>query len=219
MAVQTGTSAKEKAPKVVAEKKVDNSLKEQNDLLQKQLSEMQNQMATMMAQMNKQTETKTNQFDVNRWVEIVHLQEPIGGTTHISLSNRTIDLRKFGEVVSVRLTEFQELTSKYQTWFDKSIIAVSEKDSDLAEKYGVSAGKDGSLTLLTFRALADLSVEDLKKLYLNLSEGHRNLVTRTWANGYYEVGDKYRDIAKIQILNELSGGAMVNIIKDITNTF
>ena len=35
MAVQTGTGTKEKAPKVVVEKKVDNSLKEQNDLLQK----------------------------------------------------------------------------------------------------------------------------------------------------------------------------------------
>jgi len=63
--------------------------------------------------------------------------------------------------------------------------------------------------------LVNLSLEDLEKLYNKLPLGHKLLITRTWSYGFYEIGDGYRNGAKLELLDKLSGGAMNNILKEL----
>lgn len=208
---------------IEVESKNDNSdILKQNEMLQEQMRLMQEQMQKQMDMINTLSSQKptvevkdTSVVDMNGWVDIVHLQQASsGGSTHIEIPSRTIDFYNFGEVRSIRYSEFQELIGKYKSWFDKNIIALSAKDSALALKEGLVTDDQIPLKRSQVESLMNLTLEELEKLYNSLSESHKRFITRSWAYGYYEIGDGYKNGIKIELLNKLSNGAMENILKD-----
>lgn len=211
------TKPKTTTTKSVVKPEVDLELKKQNELLQEQLKLMQEQMQQLISMKSEPIEIKeVVNTSMDRWVDIVHLSSaPAGGSSHIEIPSRTIDFYKYGEVRSIRYNEFQELVGKYRSWFDKNIIALSNKDRDIAEKEGLTVDVDVPLTRFHIESLVNMSLTELENLYNILSLEHKRFITRTWAYGYYEIGGEYKDIAKIQLLNTLSNGAMDNILKDL----
>jgi len=155
--------------------------------------------------------------DVNRWVKIIHLQEMAEGlTTNIKLSTRNLDFTFFGEDRDVRFTEFQEIVGKYKHYFADNIIALSTKDNDLVEKYRLPKAEDTILKASHLANLPYLSLEELETLYNSVADGHKRLITRRWAYGYYELKDPaYADKKKVDLLNELSGGALQNLLTEL----
>lgn len=192
-------------------------LREENKNLQEQMKKQMELMSQLMANQSSNTSPPSAKDEVTRMVKIVHLSAPTGGlVTPVSLSNRNFDLRIYGEEKFLRFDEFQELASKYKSWFDENILALTEEDYDLVERFDLICNKDIALTSYHLKNIASLSVEDLETLVNKLSLNHKLLITRTWAHGYYEdVDSAFKDRRKVEILNEIVNGAMENILAEL----
>jgi len=88
---------------VQVEPTVNDDLVKQNELLQEQMRLMQEQMAKQMEMINtlanqpKVEQPTNNGMGVDRWVDIIHLQQTTGNlVTPIKLSNREINLKIYG---------------------------------------------------------------------------------------------------------------------------
>lgn len=154
--------------------------------------------------------------EMNRWVKIIHLQQLAPSlTTHIELSNRVIDFNGFGEERSLRFSEFEEIISKYKSFFDSDILCISSADSDLAERYELRTEKDQAITSAILKKISKITLEQLEDLYKKASAGQRTFLIRTWCMNYYEGDASFADKKKIDLLNELSNGSMENVLNDI----
>lgn len=194
-------------------------LKEQNKSLQEQMAKQMELMTQLMANQATNTNQSSAKDEVTRMVKVIHLSQPTGGlVTPVSLSNRNFDFRIYGEEKFLRFDEFQELASKYKSWFDENILALTEEDYDLVERFDLICSKDIPLTSYHLKNITNLSAEELKDLVGKISLNHKLLITRTWAHGYYKEEDAdlaFKDRHKVEILNDAVDGAMENILSEL----
>jgi hypothetical protein len=193
-------------------------LKKQVEILQEQIK-----MFLQMQNNNLQQSQKSDS-DINRWIKIIHLQDMSDGlTTHIKLSTRDLDFTFFGEERLVRYTEFEEMTGKYKHYFRDNIIALSSEDNDLVNKYHLPCAEEIEMKSSHLRNITNLSIDELENLYNKVADNHKKLIIHKFAHGYYERDEKgnypkdhsFNDRRKIDLLNELSGGALQNVLMDI----
>lgn len=141
-------------------------------------------------------------------VTIVHNREVIGGgTTHLSLSNMTIDFKHLGETRTISLMQFEELTSNYRGFFEREIILVADKDREIAEEYTVPCmkRKDGAvLTRADLNRLPTMSVEALTTLYNSLTPNDKKFMLNYWLGQCYNREKGFYERYKIEALNALS---------------
>jgi hypothetical protein len=204
------------------------------DALMKIIADLQNQITELSnRQYGNQNSnfavgnvTKNNAIDLNRFVTIVHLLDNSEGlTTHISISSREIDLRKFGDTIRLRLTEFEELFYKYQSWFEMNMIALTKQDEDLAENYGIKISEHLPLNSMILNKIQYLPESELENLYNSLTKVHKDLIIKKWAMGYYETDEKgnypknviFKDKKRVKFLNELSNEGLKRILEDMEN--
>jgi ornithine cyclodeaminase/alanine dehydrogenase-like protein (mu-crystallin family) len=95
-------------------------------------------------------------------------------------------------------------------------MTLGSEDSDLIEEYGLP--KPDAITLKSHQLanIVELPLDKLEQIYKKVCDTHKRLIIRKWVNGYYEnknVG--YRDINKMNLLNDLSGGALSHILDDM----
>lgn len=141
-------------------------------------------------------------------VTIVHNREIVGGgTTHLALSNMTIDFTHFGETRTISMLQFEELTSRYRGFFNREIILVADKDRAIAEEYGVPCvqRKDGAvLGRADFERLGTMSIEALTNLYNSLTPNDKKFMLNYWLGQCYNRTPGFYDRYKIESLNALS---------------
>ena len=120
-----------KEEKVVKTEIKPNNNQEEIDFLRNQNAQLEDSIKSLMAQFaelknNMGMPTAQNKsYDRNDEVTIVHLFDNAPGiTTHIQLSNYSIDMVAFGEMRTLTVQQFEELVGKYCSWFDRGIIAV-----------------------------------------------------------------------------------------------
>ena len=145
----------------------------------------------------------------DREVVIVHNCEMNGGlTTHLALSNMSIDFHSVGEERVLSWPQFEECISKYRSFFDRKIILVSSKYSEIAERFGLPITKDGESHVLTRQDIVKLpkmSVNELDKFVNSLDEAGKETIFSYWLGKCYTKEPGFYDRYKMETLNRLSG--------------
>ena len=141
---------------------------------------------------------------------LVHLIERAPGlSTHIELSNTTIDMNAFGEERVLDLRQAEEICGKYRKFFDRGIIAFGKDGEKLASRFGLKSVKDYAYINKDFvRQLGGLSTIELENLWNKLSEDHRKFIIEYFKRKIVENDPAFKNIHKVVLLNKLSGGAM-----------
>ena len=126
---------------------------EQNQMLIQMLAERGVSVAPVVNDKN----------SLNEEVVLVHLKENAPGlTTHIELSNLTIDMSAFGEERTLDRRQAEELAGKYRKFFDRGVIAFGSGSEHLASKFGLKSVNDYSYVNKDFvKKLGTLSLVEL----------------------------------------------------------
>lgn len=150
-------------------------------------------------------------------ITLVHLKERAPGlTTHIELSNLTIDMAAFGEERTLDRRQAEELAGKYRKFFDKGVIAFGAGSENLAGKFGLKTVSDYSYISKDFVSkLGTLSLIELENLYNKLSDGHKQFVIEYFKRKIIEKDSNFNDVHKIEMLNRISDGAMSGTTLDM----
>lgn len=153
----------------------------------------------------------------DREVAIVHNCELNGGlTTHIDLSNMSIDFTHVGEERLLSWQQFEECVSKYRSFFERKIILLSDNDEDIAHKYNVPFVKPkGGNHVLSFDDMVKLpkmDVPELESFINSLSDKDKDMVFSYWMGKCYTRENGFYDRYKMDTLNRLSDGAFANIL-------
>lgn len=214
------TSTKSATKKVSETKdavKVDNSqeiaaLKQTVDALQQQNT----MLMQMVLELKNNNNNNSTQKEPERNITIVHLRENMSGiTTHIELSNLTIDLVKFGEERHLTLAQAEELAGKHRKFFEYGYIAFGPGCEDLATNFGLPTVKSYPyLTKDFMEKLHGMDSAALRDLYPKLSEAHKTFIIEYFKRKVAEGDPVFKNPTKIETLNSLSDGAMENILLD-----
>ena len=180
---------------------------EQNQMLIQMLAERGVSVAPVVNDKN----------SLNEEVVLVHLKENAPGlTTHIELSNLTIDMSAFGEERTLDRRQAEELAGKYRKFFDRGVIAFGSGSEHLASKFGLKSVNDYSYVNKDFvKKLGTLSLVELENLYNKLSDGHKQFVIEYFKRKILEKDPNFNDIHKIEMLNRVSNGAMSGTTLDM----
>lgn len=191
------------------------SLKKQIISTQNQLNEIQKMLLDNINDTKNSNINKTDSMD--RWCTIIHLEDRAEGLYTIFHSS-LIEYRFsfFGESRKVRRAELDDIISKNRKLFDRMILTLGADDSDLVEEYGLPKVEQVILQPRQLSNIVNLSLEELQKIYNKVCDTHKQLIIRKWVTGYYENKDGgYRNMNKINLLNDLSNCALSHIVDDI----
>lgn len=180
---------------------------EQNQMLIQMLSERGVNVAPVVNDKN----------SLNEEVVLVHLKENAPGlTTHIELSNLTIDMSAFGEERTLDRRQAEELAGKYRKFFDRGVIAFGSGSEHLASKFGLKSVNDYSYVNKDFvKKLGTLSLVELENLYNKLSDGHKRFMIEYFKRKILEKDPNFNNVHKIEMLNRVSDGAMSGTTLDM----
>jgi len=178
------------------------ALKAQNDLLAKMIMNGGNNAQAAIQMPNSLTQEAT----------LVHLVECAPGlSTHIELSNTTIDMSAFGEERILDRRQCEEIAGKYRKFFDKGIIAFGKDGEELASRFGLKSLADYTYIKNNkdfVKQLGNLSTIELENLWNKLADGHRKFIVEYFKRQILAKNPLFKDIHKVELLNRLSGGAM-----------
>ena len=185
-------------------KKSNEALLEQNKELQQKITIMENVSQIQPIQVGTITP------NVEERVYVVHMCEMMGGlTTHITLSDTTRDLRRMGEIMTLTMSQFEELKGKYLHFFEKGILAIDAKNIELATMNHLPVYDNVTQSHYNPKIINDLGKmtrEQLKDLYENLSYQNQQNVIGIWLNKCYNKDPNYLDREKLEFLSKLTGG-------------
>lgn len=188
------------------------NLAAQNELLMKMFMELKNSTQ----QNNVQATPVANDLWTGSYT-LVHLVDVVpGATTHIELSNTTIDMSAFGEERLLTRAQCEELAGKYRRWFERGIIAFGANAEKLAENFNLKTVKDYSYLSKDFvERLGILSLSDLESLYNKVSKGHKDFIIQYFKRKIVDGDPAFKNIHKVEMLNRVSEGAMEGALLDL----
>lgn len=194
----------------ITEKPTKNAEMEEFKLQLAQLQAQNEMLMKMLMEKNGAPAQVTVANTLNNEYTLVHLVDRMPGcTTHIELSNITIDMTAFGEERILDRRQCEEIAGKYRKWFEKGIIAFGADGEELASRFGLKSIKDYSYINKDFvKQLGGLSLIELENLWNKLCEGHKKFVIEYFKRGVVKGDPAFKDIHKIELLNRLSKGAM-----------
>ena len=214
------TLVEEKVAKI--ENKPDKKQEEIN-FLRNQNAELQDAMKALMAQF---TELKNNiaatagqpmGYDRNDDVIIVHLYDNAPGiTTHIDLSNYSIDMAAFGETRTLTVQQFEELVGKYRSWFDRGIIAVGAGSEYYARRNNLKVASESLVDSDFIRRLGTMPMTEVQDIYEKVCEGQKDFIVSYWKRKFIEKVPEFRDLRKLQILNGFTNNSFEYEILELT---
>lgn len=191
--------------------------------LNKQLEEMQaafakqkDQIQMLLAAMSSATTQGPHTDSLNDTIKIVHLvQRAPGLFTFIKLSSIEIAMENFGEERLVTIQQFEEMVSKYRSWFNSGMISVAAGYEKVAERYGLKTTKSYPIDGDFVKELGNLPMDKIEEVYPKLPESGKDFVLGLWNRKVIEGDPKFRDIRKIETLNRLSDGALDQVILEL----
>lgn len=217
----TASTAKKKttgatdAAKIAAAAKKDaeiEALKKQNELLQKLLEAYQsgNQAPAQAAPADK----RSSMYDE---VTIVHLFERAPGlSTHIELTNLSMDLHAFGETRTIERRQAEELAGKYRKLFENGTLAFGADDDDIAARFALKSVNAYSYDKTNFvEKLGTLNPIELESLYKKLGQEQRRFIVEYFKRKIIEGDTNFSDVHKVETLNRLSNRSMEGTLLDL----
>ena len=197
---------------------------EEINFLRSQNAELQDAMKALMAQF---TELKNNiaattgqpkGYDRNDDVIIVHLYDNAPGiTTHIDLSNYSIDMGAFGETRTLTVQQFEELVGKYRSWFDRGIIAVGAGSEYYARRNNLKVASESLVDSDFIRRLGTMPMTEVQDIYEKVCEGQKDFIVSYWKRKFIEKVPEFRDLRKLQILNGFTNDAFKYELVELTS--
>lgn len=194
------------------------------------IAELEKQVSDLMALVDKLSSNHgsnkvSDSFDPNRYITIISLYQFTEGLCNVFKANgRELTLRNFGEELTVPLRDFQEIVGKYRHLFVNFLMTLSDRDSDIAEYYSLPNPKNSVLSDYQLENLTRLPIDELEKIYKKVCDSHKSLILQKWTRGFWDfdrqlpnANPAYNDIAKINLLNELSDGGMETVITAISD--
>lgn len=197
------------------------NLKEQLEASKKSNEELQNQLDEVKTQ-SKETvvtlepveligEPVTPDYlmtDNNRVIRVYHMQEMIGGmATVINLTNTKRRLQRMGELITLKVNDFEELVGKYRSFFERGILAVDASDIDYAQMYDLpiyDTRMKKSYNATVLKQVVKYNYEQLQEFYKNLSENNKRAFLSFWLGKVYNKEEGYYDEEKMRWLNNFS---------------
>lgn len=215
------TLVEEKVAKI--ENKPDKKQEEIN-FLRNQNAELQDAMKTLMAQfaeLKNNMSTTTSQskgYDRNDDVTIVHLYDNAPGiTTHIDLSNYSIDMAAFGETRTLTVQQFEELVGKYRSWFERGIIAVGAGSEYYARRNNLKMASESLVNSDFIRRLGTMPMTEVQDIYEKVCDGQKDFIVSYWKRKFIEKVPEFRDLKKLQILNGFTNDAFKYELVELTS--
>lgn len=215
------TLVEEKVAKI--ENKPDKRQEEIN-FLRNQNAELQDAMKTLMAQfaeLKNNMSTTTSQskgYDRNDDVTIVHLYDNAPGiTTHIDLSNYSIDMAAFGETRTLTVQQFEELVGKYRSWFERGIIAVGAGSEYYARRNNLKMASESLVNSDFIRRLGTMPMTEVQDIYEKVCDGQKDFIVSYWKRKFIEKVPEFRDLKKLQILNGFTNDAFKYELVELTS--
>lgn len=215
------TLVEEKVAKI--ENKPDKKQEEIN-FLRNQNAELQDAMKTLMAQfaeLKNSMSTTTSQskgYDRNDDVTIVHLYDNAPGiTTHIDLSNYSIDMAAFGETRTLTVQQFEELVGKYRSWFERGIIAVGAGSEYYARRNNLKMASESLVNSDFIRRLGTMPMTEVQDIYEKVCDGQKDFIVSYWKRKFIEKVPEFRDLKKLQILNGFTNDAFKYELVELTS--
>lgn len=212
----------EKEEKVVKTETKPDKKQEEIDFLRNQNNELQDAMKVLMAQF---TELKNNMapsaprqgYSRDDEVVIVHLFDNAPGiTTHIDLSNYSIDMAAFGETRTLTVQQFEELVGKYRSWFDRGIIAVGAGSEYYAKRNNLKMASESLINSDFIRKLGTMPMSDVQDIYEKVCDGQKDFIVSYWKRKFIEKVPEFRDLRKLQILNGFTNNSFEYEILELT---
>lgn len=179
-----------------------------------QLSEMVKMLTGLLSSNNAGKQEKNSLLDE---IKIVHLVERDRGlTTHIKLSNRSLDMQAFGEERTLDRREAEELCGRHRKLFERGIIAFGSGSDEFAKKFGLKSINEYDYLGENFvEKIGRLSAIELEDLYGKLCEAHKAFVIEYFKRKIMENDPNFKNVQKIEVLNRLSDGAMSGVLLDM----
>nr|DAQ85378.1 MAG TPA: protein of unknown function (DUF5320) [Caudoviricetes sp.] len=212
----------EKEEKVVKTETKPDKKQEEIDFLRNQNNELQDAMKALMAQF---AELKNNMvpsaprqgYSRDDEVVIVHLFDNAPGiTTHIDLSNYSIDMAAFGETRTLTVQQFEELVGKYRSWFDRGIIAVGAGSEYYAKRNNLKMASESLINSDFIRKLGTMPMSDIQDIYEKVCDGQKDFIVSYWKRKFIEKAPDFRDLRKLQILNGFTNNSFEYEILELT---
>ena len=210
--------------KVVKTETKPDKKQEEIDFLRNQNAQLEDAMKSLMAQFaelkNNMSAATVPQQGYRRddEVTIVHLFDNAPGiTTHIDLSNYSIDMSAFGETRTLTVQQFEELVGKYRSWFDRGIIAVGAGSEYYARRNSLKMASDSLVDSNFVRNLGTMPMSDVQDIYEKVCDGQKDFIVSYWKRKFIEKVPEFRDLRKLQILNGFTNNAFEYEIMDLTS--
>ena len=209
----TTTTKKETTEEVVKETKPVETKAAKSDSLDAKMANLTDLMSQFVQAMMANQAARTEVRAPEDKIVIVHLAQtdPQLGTT-IHLSNTEIGMTEFGEERQLTIQQFEELLSKYRSWFAKGLLCVADGYEEAAKKYGVTTAGSCPIDKTFIKGLGDIPMSKIEEVYAKLPEyGKENLVSY-WIRCAYDGNPKFTDMRKLRQLNDITGGKFDNVI-------
>ena len=204
------------------------NLKENNNSVEDIIKQLQQQIADLQSEKNKKEDVKSviqeNKFDVNRVIKVMHLLDYIDGLcTHLKVDDKVYyEWRKFGDMVYLRQPEFMALYYAQREAFEKNIVGLTSEDDDIAKSLGLVCADTLPINSALLRDFPYMDEEKMTEFYNKLSIIHKELIIRRWYAGFEDRDGNgklknpvFADMRKIRFLNDLTGGQMERLIRQM----
>lgn len=152
----------------------------------------------------------------DEWITVINLCDNIPPLkTTFNINNRLYSMARINDSVTLRYNEFEELLGKYPEFFEKGVLALSEKNKQIAILRNVPYVAEAPISKNTLDNICKLSNSEIETMYDNLSTENQNAIVRRWLQGYFSHEEGYEDKRKINLLNTISDGGLEIVIEDM----
>lgn len=186
-----------------------NSLTEELSILKKESLEKDEEIVRLKKE-------KNDKPIEDEWITVINLCDNIPPLkTTFNINNRLYSMSRINDSVTLRYNEFEELLGKYPEFFEKGILALSEKNKQIAVLRGVPFVAEAPISKKTLDNICKLSSSEIEKMYDNLSKDNQDAIVRRWLQGYFANESGYDDKRKINLLNTISDGGLEIVLEDM----
>lgn len=139
-------------------------------------------------------------------VTLVYLSDSPG---YIAAGNVQLNATRMGEEFIVQRRDFDAIVGKYRSFFDMGILAVADADVAVAVAKGLKTASEYGISAKKLEQLAEMTASELEDFWHSLiGDAHKISVVTYYKKKFIEGTDvRFRDMAKLDALNRLTGGA------------
>ena len=184
--------------------------------LKKKLLDMKKEYLEKDKEIDRKKKKKNEKPIEDEWITVINLCDNIPPLkTTFNINNRLYSMSRINDSVTLRYNEFEELLGKYPEFFERGVLALSEKNKQIAILRGVPYTSEAPISKKALDNIHKLSSNEIENMYDNLSKENQDSIIRRWMQGYFSNEDGYTDKRKINLLNTLSDGGLEIVLEDM----